>query len=128
GTVRVWDAAGSTPLTPRFRPPGAKASPGDYETVQAAFTRDGQRLLLIANGRIWGYDLTPDPRDAGELMRLAELLAGRRIDETGAALMPLDSTTLRASWETLAAKYPDGLGAGRLTHADLLAWHQTQAE
>jgi tetratricopeptide (TPR) repeat protein len=127
GTVRVWDSASATPITPRFRPPGAKASKDDFETVQAVFTKEGA-LLLITAGRIWAHDLSPDKRDAGDLVRLAELLAGHCIDETGAALTALDSATLRSSFEALAAKYPDGPGVGRMKRGELLAWHRRQAK
>jgi tetratricopeptide (TPR) repeat protein len=128
GTVRVWDAATASPLTPLFRPPGAKRASLDHETVQPAFSADGRRLMLIANGRIWWHDLSPDTRPVEELMQLAELLAGRRIDSTGASLTPLRSAELRQRWEALMAKRVDAPGAGRMRWEDLLAWHRQQAK
>src|SRR5262249_47737404 len=112
---------------PRVRPPGGRPAEGDYEPVQVAFDDRGQRLLLFTEGRMLAWDLAPDERPADDLVLLAELLSGRRIDDSE-ALTPLPPKALAAAWQALRTRYPTGLGLGTLSHEALLAWHQGQAE
>jgi WD40 repeat protein len=93
GLVRVWSVRTGAAVSPPFRH-------SDVATC-VAFDAQGLRLVsasLDGTARVW--DLAPDPRPLEELQRLAEVLAGRRIDETG-GVVDLTTDELRARWEAL---------------------------
>src|SRR5439155_16386288 len=59
-----------------------------------------------------------------DLSRLAQLLSGRRVDETG-GLVPLEKAALKADWQALRPKYPADFAA---PPAQVMAWHRREAD
>jgi hypothetical protein len=95
-TVRVWDLAG-LPITPRLDLGG--------EPTDVAFSPDGRRVMGVTVDGIRIWELPADDRPADDLIRLAELHAAHRIDDSG-GLVPLTAAELRERWAYLRAKYP----------------------
>jgi WD40 repeat protein/serine/threonine protein kinase len=89
-TARVWDARTGQVLTPRLPvPAGVK---------QAEFSPDGSHLTLTCTevlSRSW--ELAPDDRPVAELTKLAQRLAGGRIDPRR-GFLPLEPAQLQALW------------------------------
>jgi WD40 repeat protein/tRNA A-37 threonylcarbamoyl transferase component Bud32 len=97
-TARVWDADGGQPMTPAVKFP--------EPIEQASFTAGGQ-LRLIGSGRtVWTWDLRPDDRPITELMGVATLLSGTRL-EPPRGLLPVQSEVLRSTWELMRGRYPE---------------------
>ena len=72
---------------------------GDASVRSAAFSPVGSRVLSVAgDGSVRLWDLVPDPRPVGALVRLAEVLLGQRIDATGAPV-PMEPQEWRDRWE-----------------------------
>jgi WD40 repeat protein len=96
GTARIWDVATGQPLTPPLSHGGA---------VHAAFSPDGLRLVTVGNGAVRQWDLSRDASRGSdtELSLLAQLLAARRIDPTG-AVSPLSLDEIRAAWASKATR------------------------
>ena len=57
------------------------------------------------DGEIRTWEVTPDPRPAADLVRLAELLSARRLDDAGGTV-PLTPEEWAERWEDLAKRYP----------------------
>jgi WD40 repeat protein len=96
GVARVWDARTGAALSPPLV--------HDGPATCAVFDARGLRLLTASfdgTARIW--DLSPDERPVEELRCLAELLACRRIDETG-GLVELTPEELRVRWESIKSR------------------------
>jgi WD40 repeat protein len=90
-----------------------------------AFSPDGHTLLTCSQdwtARLW--DLTPDDRPAADLTRLAQLLAGSRVDAYG-ALERIPPAEQCQALDELRAKYPDEF---RVSPAQVMAWHRHEAE
>ncbi len=89
--VRVWDARTGEPLMPPLKFAGQPAA--------VAFTPEGAGVsVTTAAGEVWTWELPHDDRPAADLLLLARLLAGSRIDpERG--LLPLSPAELEAAWE-----------------------------
>jgi WD40 repeat protein len=99
--ARAWESGSGQPVTPFF-PQRADLSP------------DGRRLLLSSydwRHRAVLWDLTPDAHPTEELIRLAEVLAGRRRTATG-TLLPLSTEEYRRAWEAARAAHPDVFWSG----------------
>jgi len=88
--ISLWDLATGTPLTPPL-----EHLPNPY---LLAFPPDGSHLVPCANdATTCRWALPSDTRPADQLRRLAQLLAGQRIDASG-SLVPLSREQLRAAW------------------------------
>src|SRR5262249_19633847 len=64
-------------------------------------------------------DLRPYPRPAEDLVKLAQLHAGQRLDDQG-GLTLLTTAELHALWNELHAKYPDEF---TVSPEAVMAWH-----
>ena len=90
-TARVWNAASGQPVTD----PLQHGSMVRY----AEFSPDGQQVVTASDdrtARLWS--LSPGSVDAEGWRRRAQLLAARRIDETGAAV-PIDTAQFLDLWK-----------------------------
>jgi WD40 repeat protein len=115
GTARVWDTATGEPVTPPLhhgdnRPDGWAGGYARSDLPQARFSLDGRRVVLLSGSGAQSWDLRPDTRPIEDLVALAQLVGGQRIDATGGAV-PLTLEELRKAWEALRAKYPEDFSA-----------------
>lgn len=93
--ARVWDAFSGQPLTPRL----------EHRYVRhAAFSRDGSRLVTAGGNiaQVWELSASVSTESDARLSTLAQVLAARRIDSTG-AVVPLDARELLDAWKELGA-------------------------
>jgi WD40 repeat protein len=89
-TARVWDATTGEALTPPLAHPS--------EVMRAEISLDGSQAVTIgADGLQRTWDLTPANESLQALRRLAQVLAGSRIDEQN-RLVPLAGEELRSAW------------------------------
>lgn len=91
GTARVWNAASGQPVTDPL-------VHGDMVRY-AEFSPDGQQVVTASGdrtARLWS--LSPGSVDAEGWMRHAQLLAARRIDETG-AVVTIDTARFLDIWK-----------------------------
>jgi WD40 repeat protein/tetratricopeptide (TPR) repeat protein len=115
--ARVWDAATGEPITPPLTHPEA--------VMGCSFSPDGSRLAtacLDGAARVW--DLPHDPRPPEELALLAQVLAGRRLDDTG-GLIPLGAAALAEAWPVARQQAPAEFA---VRPEQAVAWHGQQAE
>jgi serine/threonine protein kinase/WD40 repeat protein len=92
-TARVWDVRTGEALTPPLPiPKGGQ---------RALFSGDGTRAVVVhQDGTRTLWDLTPDARAVSELVGLAQVLAGTRVDEAQQPQL-LQPHELRATWARL---------------------------
>jgi WD40 repeat protein len=97
-TARVWDSATGEPLTPPLPVAGVARS--------ASFSAGGERVSVHApDGTVSTWDLRGDDRPTADLLHLAHVLAGTRVDpERG--LLPLEPDVLQSIWKRLRSEYP----------------------
>jgi WD40 repeat protein len=96
-TARVWDAGTGEPLTPSLK---------FSELIQQA-SFDGDLVRLTGTGgTVWTCDLRLDDRPAADLMNMAWLLSGTRIDPERGPL-PLEPDVLRRTWQTMRDRFPE---------------------
>src|SRR5262249_29567912 len=126
----IWDLATGWPLTPPLTSQPHEY-PGDLPsfplpqapTFPQEVGADGNRWFIDDEvGSLW--DLSADDRPAEDLVLLAQLLTGQRLDEADILrdLSPAENCRI---WEELRAKYP---GAFTVTSGEeMLAWHRRQA-
>ncbi len=100
GYGRVWDTTAGEPLTPQWK---VRYDPNAHEFVKR--------------------DLPKDERPVEDLVKLAQLLSGYRVDETG-GFRPLERSTLMQDWDLLKRKYPATFTDSA---AEVLAWHEHEA-
>jgi tetratricopeptide (TPR) repeat protein len=117
GEGRLWDSLTGELLAPPMRHAG--------RVIHTSFHQDGRRIATASydqTARVW--DISPDDRPAEDLVSLARLLSGHRIDDVG-GFVPLTSNALGDLWATLRAKYPT---AFTCSTSELTAWHRKQME
>jgi WD40 repeat protein len=91
GTACVWDASTGQPVISPLQHQGP--------VRHAIFSKDGRFVITASEdrtARVW--KLSRDDRPPAELLRLAELLAARKIDATG-GLVPLETDEIREMWK-----------------------------
>jgi len=98
--ARVWDLGTGESLTPLLR------------------TRYDLHARAPAKN-----DLPRDDRPPADLVLLAQLLSGSRVDETG-AFRPLEKSDLTSAWDRLKKKYPQSFASSA---GEFLAWHEQAA-
>ena len=133
GTARVWDVNNGDPLTPPL-PHGISipTSPGEAyynphghsDTPQASFGADNRRAMTAGRNALQVWNLMPDNRPASDLILLAQVLSGHRIDATG-GVVPLDAGVLHTTWQALRSKYVETFTPSA---REILAWHRREAE
>jgi WD40 repeat protein len=100
--ARVWEAMTGEPITP---PRSLEAPIG-----RVSFAPDDTEVVLSSMGqKTWTWSLRGDNRPTADLMRLARVLAGKRVD-TSRGLLPLGPESLSQTWEILRREYPADLG------------------
>jgi WD40 repeat protein len=100
-TARVWNAASGQPVTEPLEHGGV--------VRYAEFSPNGQQVVTASEdrtARLWS--LSPGSVDAEGWMRRAQLLAARRIDETGAAVT-IDTSQFLDLWKE--ANHKLGVGS-----------------
>jgi WD40 repeat protein len=113
--ARVWDAATGLPLSPPF-----ELNSG---ATVVSFTPDGDNLVSASTNDLRVWDLPCDDRPTADLLELAEVLAGARLDQHG-GMIPLDLDIWISTWNHLSQRYPAPLVASA---EESLAWHQAEA-
>jgi WD40 repeat protein len=97
-TARVWDGATGEALTPPLRHPWA--------VWRAEFGPASDRLVTTGpDGTAWEWGLGSDDRPVEDLVLLAQLLSGSRIEKRG--LMPLGPEEQARAWEELRGRCPE---------------------
>jgi WD40 repeat protein/serine/threonine protein kinase len=122
GTARVWDAATGEPITPPLphgtaRQGYAYSARNRSDVPRAGFSPDGRRLITVGWSAAQNWDLRPDERPAEDLIRLAVLLSGHQVDNSG-GYVPVPKDFLKDVWKQLRAKYP---GEFTNSHAEPIA-------
>jgi WD40 repeat protein len=94
----VWDVRARLPLSPRIRP-------GREGAVGVAFSAGQRRVVALGFSSVTVFDLSPDDRPAADLVLLAQLLSGRRLDHGRLTLLTAEEC--RAGWEELRRRCPE---------------------
>jgi hypothetical protein len=68
--------------------------------------------------------LSPDARPAADLVRLAQLLSGQKLDERGRAIL-LEGHELQSLWDSVRSEYPANF---RVRKEPATEWHRYLAE
>lgn len=109
GVVRLWDSHRGTLMAQFF---------GHTEYVdRVSFCPDGRRVIstgLDGQARVW--TLPTDSRPLDDLVRLARVLSGRRIDASG-QIAPAPAHEIVRDWGLLREKNPDGFPLDRTAEA-----------
>jgi WD40 repeat protein len=94
-TVRVWDPGSGELLAPPLRLAGV--------LQHAFFDPDDNRAIIVYEaGAMHTWNLTPTERPVAELIALAQVLSGSRIDDKQNR-QDLDGDELRSAWDMLKA-------------------------
>jgi WD40 repeat protein/tetratricopeptide (TPR) repeat protein len=112
--ARVWDAATGEPLTPMLR--------GGLDVVAFSPLDHFSRHPAV-NPAAHFWRLPADDRPVGDWERLAQVLSGRTLDDTG-GLTPLEPEVFRSAWRALRGKYPADF---ERSPREVLAWHRHAA-
>jgi WD40 repeat protein/serine/threonine protein kinase len=119
--IRAWDVATGEPVTPRLP---TMEYHSHFVRGHVVFSPGGDHLIgRMGDGRDRQLDLAPDRRPVRELIALAEVLSGHRIDPVS-GLVPLEAESFQRAWTDLRARYPQSFASSRQA---ALAWHSAQA-
>ncbi len=100
GRGRVWDLSAGEPLTPLWK------------------------IAYVPNASEPSKETLPhDGRPVEDLVKLAQLLSGSRVDENG-GFRPLEKNALLLAWDSLKRNYGTTF---MNSEAEVLAWHDQQA-
>ncbi len=113
--ARLWDTRTRQEISPPIRSTG---------TTLETFTFAGEGRVLIGWDTGLQIDLSPMEIPANELIKLAQLYAGQRL-QAGGGLVSLSREEYRALWKELRAKYPQEF-TGR--DQSVLDWRVEQLE
>jgi WD40 repeat protein len=137
--AQVWEVDSALPVTPQLaltHPPShvdfGPASRGlllpPNRVERRAFRvvdrprRGGAELIDLRTLRAW--QVAADDRPAEDLIRLAHLVSGQRVDAHGLPT-PLEAQELRSLWEALRQEYPADC---HISAEELRAWHRQEAD
>ena len=112
----MWDAATGDAILLPFK------HGDDVNTV--VMSPDRRHIVTASydqNVRIW--PIPTEVRPVDEILSLAGLLSGSRVDETG-GLVQLSPDELAAAWTHVRRKYPESVSCAA---EDVLAWHEHEA-
>jgi WD40 repeat protein len=113
GAGRIWDTSTGDPISPPLAHVGG--------VTRVAFGPDSRRLATGGvDGMVKVWKLEPDNRPLDDLRMLAELLAGRRVDDVS-GLVPLSAAELKSRWDHLHPKYPESFTSSA---AAVAAWER----
>jgi hypothetical protein len=113
--AQVLDLSTGWPITPPLR--------REQVISDARFSPDGRRLATAcASGDVLLWNLQPDSRPLEDLVRVAELLSGTRVEAEGASV-PITTEQLREVYEALHNKAPETFAPSR---AQVIGWHYQQ--
>jgi hypothetical protein len=126
GTVHLWDIsrgslAGIFECKPGYASEIAFSPDGSFLHVKSSqkittLHFDSQQVVspwvesAESGGTLQGLRSKADERPVTDLVKLAQLYSGRRLDEKGGAV-PLDGDELKAIWRELRARYPQEFSA-----------------
>lgn len=99
GVARVWETGDGTPVSTAFEHVTSFVE-------HMKFSADERELLAINGGQVWRWDLSPAVGTPEELLRLAEMAAGRRVLPSGVE-MPVDWRKDAAYQRQLFAARPE---------------------
>lgn len=114
-SARLYEVETGQPMTPTLAVPDLSGIWPDSTGYGFRIGHDGHHFSVLAR--------TPDSRPNPELVRLCELLAGHRVDDTG-TFVPLSPEELADRWTDLSKTGASELSA---TPADRFAWHRANA-
>jgi WD40 repeat protein/serine/threonine protein kinase/tetratricopeptide (TPR) repeat protein len=122
GEVRVWDTDTGQLLAPPMEHGG--------KVLYAAFSPDGRRVVTVGDdraARVWDADtgrpLAPRKEKTEDLMALARLLSGMKVDRSS-AVDPLTTGKLRTVWQDLRTRYPEVFVC---SPQEIRSWHWREA-
>jgi WD40 repeat protein/Flp pilus assembly protein TadD len=116
-TARVWDARTGEALSPPLRHP--------WGVRRVVFSANGERLRTTwPDGTEWTWNLSRDDRSVEDLLALASLLSGIRIDPRRGTL-PMEPAELGRIWERLRPRYPESFEPRA---EEVLAWRKANVE
>lgn len=121
GDARLWHAGSGEPLSPPLEHWGSVRQP--------TFSPDGCRVLVVSGKDARIYRLPREDRPVEDLIRLAEVLSGREVEQDGETFgfVPLSPDELRRDWRVLQSEYPQEFTAtpsGRSLNR--LAWQMAR--
>lgn len=97
--IRIWDVASQQEVSPAI-----EESFAINERLRVRLREDDRVAFGFPNRKT--LDLTFDPRPVSDLVKLAQLYSGRRLD-TQCGFVPLRREEMEALWRELRAKYPE---------------------